>query len=116
MNDRSSSVAKRRLDRENRRLAIEANGRAGGRVANALGDSRPAQAHDSAVPIASSSRRRTNYGPLGIGVVACLAVGAATAAKLNSNRRDTVTADVRVQLLNRIELATIKLELHRLRT
>jgi hypothetical protein len=116
MSDRDSSVAKRRIDRERRRQTTQ---HLSGRTRTSVTDgmrflSAPPGA---AVRVANYFRGRTLVArPLGVGVVLGAAAGAAVAAKLDSNRRDTISGDVRVHLLNKIELATVKLHIQRLRT
>jgi hypothetical protein len=98
MSDRNHHVTKRRLERQKRYQALQhANGVARSRAHASIFDG------------------RSLLGPLALGVVVGVATGAVTAAKVDSNHGDAISGDVRVHLLNKIELVTIKLQLQRSR-
>jgi hypothetical protein len=108
-----SPAAKRRAQREERRktLAVEPHSPGNGA---ALSGNGAESAVDQSVGEVPRSMRQSLSVRMALGAGALLgAVGGATAAKLVARRKDVITGDVRIDLLKKVELLSIKLRLDR---
>jgi hypothetical protein len=112
MTDPRSTVAKRRLDRDKRRRELhDSNGRPGAPFMRMTDE--VSSGLKTARRLTGYLRRSPSARAVGVGAAVGIAAGVAKGSTRTSDKRDVVSGDVRVQLLNKIELLTIKLHMQR---
>jgi hypothetical protein len=117
MSDDTNAAARRRVARQKRRqatLAEDLQQQDGTSSLQENGASPEASPRHRSIGelLADYLRRATFPTALGVGAAVAAVAGAAAAAKLTSTE-DMISGDVRIDLLNKIELLTIKLRVHR---
>lgn len=108
-----SPAAKRRGQREKRRkmLAVEGQGSDNGAALSENGAAPPSDQSVGEVPHSMGQSLSVRMA-LGAGALIG-AVGGAAVAKLVARRKDVITGDVKIDLLKRVELLSVKLRLDR---
>lgn len=117
VSDDRSTAAKRRVEREKRRQALAENGRGSDGMSSRDMEGTPLnvlQGRVSTGKLVADYLRQTPFRTvLGVGAVAGAATGAITAARLARRQKDVITGEVKIDLLKKIELLTIRLRLDR---
>jgi hypothetical protein len=115
VSDDTSATVKRRIERDKRREARAKSGQDKTTSRRENGGSPEASRNPGSTGelIADFLNRTPLAAVLGAGAVVGAAAGAVTAAKVPRNQKDRIAGEVKVDLLNKIELLTIRLRLHR---
>jgi hypothetical protein len=118
MSDDTSAAARRRVARAKRRQATLAEGwqqsdGTSSRQENGASPEASPRHRSIGELVADYLRRATFPTALGVGAAVAAVAGAAAAAKLTSTREDVISGDVRIDLLDKLELLTIRLRVHR---
>lgn len=117
VSDDRSTAAKRRVEREKRRQALAENGQASVGMSSRHLEGVPQEASRSGGSTGKLVADYLTQTPfrtgLGVGAVVGAATGAVAAAKLARKQKDLITGEVKIDLLKKIELLTIRLRLDR---
>jgi hypothetical protein len=111
-NDLTAAVKRRHAAREKRRKALSLDRQPVDGALEPDENGAPLPHDDSVSAMAADAKGLPVRMVFGLGALVGAAAGA-TAANLASRRRDVILGDVRIDLLKRVELLSIKLRLHR---
>jgi hypothetical protein len=117
VSDDTSAMVKRRIERDKRREVRAKSGQRSDETSSPRengGSPEVSRNPGSTGELIADFLNRTPLAAvLGAGAVVGAAAGAVTAAKVPRNQKDRIAGEVKVDLLNKIELLTIRLRLHR---